>query len=151
MDHLNHYNNYYNDLANKQAKGSYAAANHNHSGTYSLLPVQLYNNTVSKALASGTATTIVSVKPTATGIIIASCWGTMPKLGRKFIQLQKDSQHFGNNDTSENINMDLQMSAAGVCYVNSTSSTIKVNVYQGSGGPITFNGYVQIWLLRTDS
>ena len=47
--------------------------------------------------------------------------------------------------------MDLQMSAAGICYVNSTSSKIKVNVYQGSGGPITFNGYVQIWLLRTGS
>ena len=82
---LNIYNN---DLANKQPKGSYAASNHNHSGTYSLLPVQLYNNTVSKALASGAATTIVAVKPTATGIFIASCWGTMPKLGRKFIQLQ---------------------------------------------------------------
>ena len=75
----------------------------------------------------------------------------MPKLGRKFIQLQKDSQYFGSNETTENINMDLQMSAAGICYVNSTSSNIKVNVYQGSGGPITFNGYVQIWLLRTGS
>ena len=75
----------------------------------------------------------------------------MPKLGRKFIRLVKDSQQFGNNDTSENINMDLQMSTAGVCYVNSTNSTIKVNVYQGSGGPITFNGYAQIWLLRTAS
>ena len=27
-------NNYYNDLANKQPKGSYAAANHNHNGVY---------------------------------------------------------------------------------------------------------------------
>ena len=33
---LNHYSNYifYNDLANKQPKGSYAAANHNHNGVY---------------------------------------------------------------------------------------------------------------------
>ena len=27
-------NNYYNDLAGKQPKGSYAAANHNHNGVY---------------------------------------------------------------------------------------------------------------------
>ena len=31
---LNHYNNYNNDLANKQPKGSYAASNHNHNGVY---------------------------------------------------------------------------------------------------------------------